>query len=84
MIKEKIGESVAIKQSESQKQSSKSAYVSKHSSHQNKVNSYRNTKIEDDTKSVNSSGTHKGGVIKTIVLPHEDFNRLGVEGQHLL
>jgi hypothetical protein len=22
----------------------------------------------------------KGGVIKTVVLPHEDFNRLGVEG----
>lgn len=25
----------------------------------------------------------KGGVIKTVVLPHEDFNRLGVEGQQL-
>ena len=25
----------------------------------------------------------KGGVIKTVVLPHEDFNKLGVEGQQL-
>jgi len=23
----------------------------------------------------------KGGVVKTVVLPHEDLNRLGVEGQ---
>jgi len=22
----------------------------------------------------------KGGVVKTVVLPHEDFNKLGVEG----
>lgn len=26
---------------------------------------------------------HKGGVIKTVVLPHEDFNKLAVEGQML-
>jgi hypothetical protein len=25
----------------------------------------------------------KGGVIKTVVLPHEDFNKLAVEGQQL-
>lgn len=32
-----------------------------------------------------SSSTQKpGGVVKTIVLPHEDINRLGTEAQELM
>lgn len=29
------------------------------------------------------TGNRKGGVIKTVVLPHEDFNKLALEGQML-
>ena len=96
LIKEKLNSqgssqsSLAIKKSDAEKSKSKSNYVSKHQNHQSKVNSLRNTQVQ--RQSVNGGASSrsetnsapKGGVIKTIVLPHEDLNRLGVEGQHLL
>ena len=52
------------------------------------ISSENAKKVASARSGANSSGmssrsVQKGGVIKTVVLPHEDFNKLAVEGQML-
>ena len=55
-----------------------------------KTMSRRTTLQQPETQQSFRSGTTmgstaaKGGVVKTIVLPHEDLNRLGTDGQLLI
>ena len=50
------------------------------------VSSARSGAVASSARSgYSSASTNKtGGVVKTIVLPHEDINRLGTEAQELM
>ena len=86
-IAEKQGETLVINKSKEQQDVAKRTLQERHSQHKNKV---QNRKLQ--TMSTNgmtlhtmrSTSDHLGsGIIKTVILPNEEMNRLAVEAEEL-
>lgn len=80
-------DSLAIKKSPQEQERNKKQLVDKHQKHLNKVTIGKQTLQHEGsiyrTVGASAGQASTGGIIKTVILPNEEINRLGVEAEEL-
>jgi hypothetical protein len=80
-------QTLSISKSKQQQEKTKNTFVHQHKQHLDKVQTKKRTLQTGNgstLKTLNStSGNNGGGIVKTVILPNEEINRLGLESQEL-